>query len=494
MVGLTGYGGYVPNLRLNRKVVASTHAWIAPNLMGKGKGERSVGNWDEDAVTMAVEACRDCLGDDDDRSHIDALYFASTTMPFADRLNSGIIASALTLETGTQAVDVANTQRAGTSALIEALNKVEAGGASHALVVASDMRKARAASAQELDFGDGAACFTVGKDNILAEFVGSHSVTHDFVDHFRGDHEEFDYNWEERWVRDEGLAKIVPEAIQGVLSKTGVAPGDINHIVMPCLFPRVPQSIAKTCGLNPEALHDTLAAVAGDTGAAHSSVLLAKALETAKAGEKILVLHFGQGCDALIFSATDKINSFSPRHGISGWLAHRREETNYMKYLTFRGLIEWEKGMRAEKDNKTALTTLYRNNDMIMGLVGGRCTETGVIQFPRSRISINPNNPTVDTQEPYKFAEKVGKILSWSADALTFSMAPPNHFGMVTFEEGGRIMMDITDVVPGEVESGMDVRMVFRIKDVDEQRGFKRYFWKAAPAELSAGAQSQAAE
>ena len=46
--------------------------------------------------------------------------------------------------------------------------------------------------------------------------------------------------------------------------------------------------------------------------------------------------------------------------------------------------------MRAEKDNKTALTTLYRNEDMILGLVGGRCRETGVIQFPRTRISVAP--------------------------------------------------------------------------------------------------------
>jgi hypothetical protein len=26
------------------------------------------------------------------------------------------------------------------------------------------------------------------------------------------------------------------------------------------------------------------------------------------------------------------------------------------------------------------------------------------------------------------------------------------------------------------------VRMAFRIKDVDEKRGFRRYFWKAVPA------------
>jgi uncharacterized OB-fold protein len=137
--------------------------------------------------------------------------------------------------------------------------------------------------------------------------------------------------------------------------------------------------------------------------------------------------------------------------------------------------------MRAEKDNKTALTTLYRNSDQILGLVGGRCTETGVVQYPRTRISVAPNNPAIDSQEPYKFAERSASILSWSADYLTFAMAPPNHYGMMVFEGGGRIFMDITDVEPGEVETGMGVKMMFRLKEVDEKRGFRRYFWKAVP-------------
>jgi uncharacterized OB-fold protein len=94
---------------------------------------------------------------------------------------------------------------------------------------------------------------------------------------------------------------------------------------------------------------------------------------------------------------------------------------------------------------------------------------------------VAPNNPAVDTQEPYRFAERKASVLSYSADYLTFSMSPPNHYGMIVFEGGGRIMMDITDVEQGEVDSGLPVRMVFRIKDVDEKRGFTRYFWKAAP-------------
>jgi uncharacterized OB-fold protein len=43
-------------------------------------------------------------------------------------------------------------------------------------------------------------------------------------------------------------------------------------------------------------------------------------------------------------------------------------------------------------------------------------------------------------------------------------------------------MMDFTDVEAGTVDSGMEVKLVFRIKEFDEKRGFRRYFWKAAPA------------
>lgn len=494
-IGITSLGGYIPRLRLQRKSVAAAHQWLAPNLMGKAKGERSLANWDEDALTMAVEASRDALGRDDDRSHIDAIYFASTTMPFSDRLNAGMVAAALTLESGIQSADIASTQRAGTTALIQALNAVGAGTARNALVAAGEHRRTRAASTQEMDFGDAGAALTVGADKLIAKFIGSHTETVDFVDHFRGEGEEFDYNWEERWIRDEGFSKIVPKAIAAVLDKTGVSADGIDHFVMPCTFPRLPATLAKKSGIDPDKVRDNLALNCGEAGAAHGLVMLVHALQDAKPGEKILVLQFGQGCDALIFETTDLIGTMSEKRGITGSLAQGRQEDNYMKLLVFNELVEWEQGMRAEQDNKTALTTLYRNEDMIMGLVGGKCTKTGTVQFPRSRISVNPNDHTVDTQEPYKFAEKEAKILSWSADFLSFSKAPPNHYGMVTFEEGGRIMMSFTDVIPGTVDSGMDVDLAFRIHSKDSRRGFTRYFWKAVPrVSAQASATAQAAE
>jgi 3-hydroxy-3-methylglutaryl CoA synthase len=483
--GITAFGAYIPRLRLQRKAIAAAHAWANPGIVAQGKGERSMANWDEDAVTMAVEAARDCLPAGSDpiaaRTFADALYFASTTMPFADRQNAGIVAAALTLPETIASSDVTGSQRAGTTALMSALNAVASGAQKHPIIAAGDRRKTRAGATQEFQFGDGAAAFGLGTEHVLARYLGGASITVDFVDHFRGDGEDYDYNWEERWIRDEGYSKIVPRAVKAALAKANVAAADVAHFILPCTFAKLDQTIAKLCGIAPERVRDNLSATVGECGTAHALLMLAHALEDAKPGDKILVAAFGQGCDALVFEVTDQIAKYKPHRGVKGWLARRKEEPNYMKWLAFNGLIELEKGMRAEKDNKTALTVTYRKRDMLFGLVGGKCKKCGTAQFPRTRICVNPNCRDVDSQEPYSFAEQTATILSWSADYLTYSQDPPQHYGMITFQDGGRFMTDFTDIDVGTIDSGSKMRMAFRIKDFDDRRGFRRYFWKAQP-------------
>jgi len=485
MIGITAYGAYIPRRRLQRKAVAEANKWFAPGLMGAAKGERAMANFDEDAVTLAVEAGRDCIPAADpikDREFVDAITFASTSMPFSDRQNAGIVAAALQLPQAISSADVSSSQRAGTSALLLALDMVASGRAKSPLVVAGEKRKARAASPQELAIGDAGAALTLGRDKVIANFLGSHSETLDFVDHFRGEGEDFDYGWEERWIRDEGYSKIVPAAVKALFTKTGVSAEDVAHFILPCPFVKLDQAIAKQCGIDPARTRDNLASNVGDSGSTHALLMLVHALEQAKPGEKILVVQFGQGCDAMLFEVTPAIADLPQRNGVTGSLARRKEETNYLKYLGFNGLIELEKGMRAEVDKRTALSVLYRKNDMLLGLVGGKCRVCGTAQFPKSRICVNPNCKAVDSQDDYGFSEREGTVLSWSADFLTYSMDPPNHYGMITFAEGGRFMADITDVEQGQVDSGTKVRMSFRVKDRDEKRGFVRYFWKAVPA------------
>jgi 3-hydroxy-3-methylglutaryl CoA synthase len=480
MVGITAFGGYVPRLRLSRKAIAQANAWSNPAIVGQGKFERSMCNWDEDSLTMGVEAARDCLTGLD-RNAVQAICFASTTAPFLDRQNAGVIATALNLPDAVQTLDVGGSQRAGTSALAAALGQVKSGDVANAIVVAADHRLTRAGSTAEMNNGDGAAAMMIGNQNVIAEYLGGASVAVDFVDHFRGEGEAFDYEWEERWIRDEGLSKIVPRAIKAALEKTGIAGAAIDHFVMPCTFGKMAAQIAKGAGVKPEAVRDNLHAQMGEAGAAHALVMLAAALEDAAPGQTIAVVAFGQGCDVLLFRTTEALKALPPRKGIKGHLADRREESNYMKFLAFNGLVVQEKGKRAEFDKATALSVLYRKKDMILGLIGGRCTVCGTLQFPKAAICVNPNCHALHSQEDHPFQDEPAKIMSWSADYLTYTIDPPAHYGMVTFEEGGRFMTDFTDCELGQVESGMPVKLMFRIKDFDDQRGFRKYFWKAVP-------------
>ena len=78
--GITAYGAYLPKRRLNRAAIAAANAWMNPALKGLGRGTKAICNWDEDALTMAVEAARDCLTGVD-RAKVGSLSFASTTPP-----------------------------------------------------------------------------------------------------------------------------------------------------------------------------------------------------------------------------------------------------------------------------------------------------------------------------------------------------------------------------------------------------------------------------
>ena len=480
MIGITGYGGYVPRLRLSRRAVVQANAWYAPHLSGKSKGTRAMASWDEDSITMAVAAARDCLGPGDDRTHVRSVYLASSTLPFSERMNAVVASEALTLDETIAAFDMGGSQRAALAAVDQAVASVKAG-QGDALVLAADTRKTRAASSQELDYGDGAAAITIGSKHVLAEYLGTGTVSADFVDHFRKTGEDIDYHWEERWVRDEGIAKLAPQAIQAGLKQAGVQAAQIDHFIFPSSFAMMDAQLAKRCGIRAEALVNALLDTVGDTGVPHALLLLAHVLERASAGQHILVAQFGSGAQALVFRVTDAIKSFSPAKGVSKWLAAGVEEPNYTKFLSFKDQLRMERGMRGEQDKKTALTTAWRHRSALLGLVAGKCSVTGSVHFPPSRLSYDQGKPLQDTQRPYKLAERQATVLSWSAEYLSFHMAPPHHYGQVDFEGGGRILMDFTDIDVGEVHSGTVVEMTFRIKDVDERRGYTRYFWKATP-------------
>ena len=469
--GLLATARYVPRLRLERSEVAAQHRWMAPGLKSLAKGQRAIANWDEDAVTMAVEASRALLASAPATGATE-LTLASTTHPFADRLNAGIVAAASGLGDATMARDVASSARAALTELIDSLRRP--GSDATRIVVASERRLAKPASAQELIFGDGAAAASVGTGRAIATYIASRSLQADLVDHFRQAGERYDYGWEERWVRDEGYMKLAVDTIRECLKDAGVSAADVSHFALPAPLPRVNEAVAKRIGIAPGALVSTAADTVGDLGCAQPLAMLDIALRDAAPGALVMVVAFGSGCDVLLLRRTDlPCPGTAPEPG--------KSETNYLKYLSFTGQLDLAWGMRAEMDNKTALTAAWRDHARTERFEGGCCSRCGAVQFPRSRLCVNPECRAQDTQKAVNLADKPARVLSHTTDFLGYTPDPPFQFGHIDFEGGGRVLMEFADTDRDELAVGLPLRMVYRVKEFDHNRGFRRYFWKATP-------------
>jgi uncharacterized OB-fold protein len=314
----------------------------------------------------------------------------------------------------------------------------------------------------------------VGSGRPIASLVAAHSLQADFVDHFRAEGVDHDYFWEERWVRDEGYLKIAVAAARSCLRQSEVAAGTIAHFVMPAPLPKVNEIVAKALGIGAASVLPTGSEAVGDIGCAQPLAMLDMALRRAKEGDLILMLAFGNGCDAMLLRRTGHpCTGGAPDEGMV--------DTNYLKYLSFSGLLHPEWGMRAEMDNKTALSAAWRGRHRTSRFEGARCKACGTAQFPAGRVCVNPECKAQGSLQPLSFADLPARVLSHTSDYLAYTPHPPFQFGHIDFEGGGRVLMEFTDTAEGELRVGLPVRMVYRIKELDPKRGFRRYFWKATP-------------
>ncbi|MCX5990747.1 MAG: OB-fold domain-containing protein [Chloroflexi bacterium] len=476
MIGIVSYGAYVPWYRLNRKTITTAMGWFNT---GGIPGEKAVANYDEDAVTMAVAAGSDCLSGGG-RETLEALYLATVTPPYKERQDAGIVASALDLSSSIRTADFTNSTKAGTAALIAGCDAVKAGSAKSVIVCASDCRVAKPGSFGEANYGDGAAAFVVGDNRVIAIPGGSFSITSDFMDRWRAEDDKFVHTSEDRWIRDEGYTKFVSEAISGLLKKYGLRAKDFAKVIYPCLYVREHAAIGKSLGFVPSQVQQELLSTVGDAGAANPLMMLVAAFEEAKPGDKILVASYGNGSDALFFEVTKDIVDMAEKRGMKNHLTSKKELASYEKYLTFRDVLPIEKGLRGET-GPTQVTLMWRDRKVILALHGSKCKRCGTPQYPSQRICVDPECGAVDEMEDYRFADKRGRLFSYTSDSLAFSVSPPEMYGVIDFDGGGRFIFDVTDAEPESLKVDMPVEMTFRRRYVDETHGICGYFWKAAP-------------
>src|SRR5579863_696574 len=466
MAGIVSYGSYVPYRRLKRSAIAAVLGTPA------GKGERAIASFDEDSVSMAVEAARDALkaappGD------VQALIFATTTPPYAEKLSAAVIGAAAMLPAEIRASDMTGSVRAGMSALLQGADAVS-GGAKRAIVAIGDCRLAAPEGKAEQTTGDGAVAFVLGAENVIAEIEASSSLTREFLDTWRAQGERFAHSWEERFTLTQAHTPMLGTVIKTLLEKAKVAPGDLAKVILDAPNARAADEIARALKIDPTKFSDSFALTIGQTGAAHAGLMLAAALPSAKPGDRILVATVADGADAILLRVTPAAATFKPVHSV-GRMIESKGDVSYANYLKWREILPTEPPRRPDPE-RPAGPPMMRSEKWKYGFIGSKCKKCGTPQLPPQLVCVKCQSRDM---EPYSFADRTARIATYAIDRLTYSLNPPTINVVIDFEGGGRFLGEMTDCEPEKVAIGDEVEMTFR--RLFTAGGVHNYFWKARP-------------
>ena len=465
MRGIISWAAYLPYRRLDRTQIATFVG------QGGGKGTRTVASFDEDSTTMGVEAARLAL-----RGRPVApsqLLFATSFPAYADKTNATAIHAALRLADDAPAFDLGASVRSAVGGLLLGLASAST---ATTLVVSADVRTGLPGSGEESAGGDAAAAFVVGDDSagsgagrVVAEFVGSASVTDEFVERWRAPGETRTKVWDEKFSE----VRSVPLGVRAwntALESAGLTAGDVAAAAVAAPGQRTARSVGgKLDGVH---VIDDLSAVIGNSGAAHPGLLLASLLEQAEPGQVVALVVLADGADVLLFRATDALGSYRPARTIAEQVA-AGAPLPYGKFLSWRGMLPVEPPRRPEPQRVSA-TAAARSEEWKFGFVGSKERDTGVVHLPPARVSRGGEH--TDEMEEAPLADAQGTVVTFTVDRMAYSPSPPIVFAVVDFDGGGRVPIELTDADATEIEIGQRVEMTFRRLYAAD--GIVNYFWK----------------
>jgi 3-hydroxy-3-methylglutaryl CoA synthase/uncharacterized OB-fold protein len=457
--GIVRYGAYVPFFRLQR------------TGFGAGKGERAVASYDEDALSMAVEAGREALRG---APEVHGVLFATTSPPYAEKLNASTLHAALHLPHRVSAADLAGSTRGGLAGLLLAADIARSG--RRTLVCASDVIVGAPEGARERIGGDAACAFIVGDDaEALARVIGRASLTDEVLDTWRTPEDRFARAWEERFGA-EVLGPLLREAAVGALQDAGLQPADLSALIVDSTNERAAGTLAKALGVKTEQVADTLSQSVGRAGAAAAGLALAQVLDRAKPGDRVAVVVGADGADAVVLEVTPRIAAARPRRSVARWLAAKRNDLGYQTYLKWRGVLPFEPPRRPDPD-RPAAPPMHRAERWKYAFIGSRCTACQAVNLPPQRVCVACG--AVDQMTPEPMADAGCRIATYTVDRLAYSLQPPVVAAVVDFERGGRMQCELTDMDPNQVAIGDELEMTFR--RLFTVNGVHNYFWKARP-------------
>ena len=427
--------------------------------------------FDEDALTLGLEAAQRCI-EEKGKAGIDGLYFASTSAPFWQRSSASFMTAACDLSAECESADFSGSIRSATSALRAGVDALSSGRLSRVLIAAGDIRDGQPGENEEEWFGDAGSAVMLGHDDIIAEIVGMASRSDDFLDEWRRDTDGFIQTQSSRFSTERGYQANLVAVGQALLKKHGVQPQECTKIIVPSPDGRAHANVAKKLGFQDVQIQNPLFQEVGACGSAAPFLLLAAALETAKPGDFLLLLSYGDGADGVLLRVTDEIKKRVLSRSVSDHLSEKRLYPSYQIYKKMRTYY-------AENEDGPDLSNVFlaKEEKQNVRLYGTQCLHCGTRQYPIARVCISCKNH--DSLQEVAL-ERTGSVFTFTRDHLYGAGDSPTIMSVVDMEQGGRLYIQMTDVDPEDAQIGDQIVLTLRRRK--EGPTMHHYYWKCRPA------------
>jgi 3-hydroxy-3-methylglutaryl CoA synthase len=344
-VGIVSWGAYIPKYRIRTEEVARIWGDDPARIVDVYLvDEKSVEGFDEDAVTIAVEAARMAIRRSKlDPRRIGTVYVGTESKPYAVKPISSILVDALGLSNNVFAVDMEFACKAGSEGLVAAIGLVESGRVEYGMTVGADTSQGEPGEHLEYSASSGGAALIVGKDGVVAELEAMYSFVSDTPDFWRRDGSPYPMHGE-GFTGEPAYFRHIVGAVKGLMEKYGYKPSDFTYVVFHQPNGRFPVRVASMLNIPIEKVKPGIVVThIGNTYNASALLGFAKVLDVAKPGDKILLVPFGSGAgsNAFVFTVTDIITE-RQKAGVPTVEEMLRNKiyVDYAQYLKMRKMIK----------------------------------------------------------------------------------------------------------------------------------------------------------
>jgi hydroxymethylglutaryl-CoA synthase len=344
MVGIVGYGAYIPRNRIKVEEIAKVWGADAPSYKkGLLLYEKSVPSPDQDTISMSVEATKNALKRAGiDPKEIGAVYVGSESHPYAVKPSGTVLAEAIGATPDIHCADFEFACKAGSEAMFVCIGLVESELVKYGLAVGADTSQGAPGDALEYSAAAGAASFIFGKDNLVAKVLHTYSYMTDTPDFWRREY-QFYPRHAGRFTGEPAYFKHITGCAKAIMSNAGMKPEDFNYVIFHQPNGKFPQRVGKMLGFKKEQIEPGwLSPTLGNTYSGSSPMGLTATLDVSKPGDKILMVSYGSGAgsDGFIFEVTERINQVRDNAPKTRFLLdNNKKYIEYGTYAKFRGKI-----------------------------------------------------------------------------------------------------------------------------------------------------------